>query len=152
MAVKGFCHVAIGVTDLDRSKEFYRDVVGLKVAMEAEERGRENTVHRNAVFLRWDDDVRPGFIVLDFQLNRPPRGKAAEMFDVGFHHIAFSVDDCEATVNRAVRFGSEVWSTPKQFNGPDFGVPAPHRDPVVISAIVTDPDGNHVQFDQWLTD
>ena len=35
--MRGVSHVAIGVSDMDRALKFYRDVLGLKVALDAQE-------------------------------------------------------------------------------------------------------------------
>ena len=150
MGVAGFSHVAIGVTDPDRSLAFYRDVVGLTLCMDTEEKGEgPPPVHRRAIYFRWKPESIEGFIVLDHHFNHPPKSQASEMFEVGFHHIAFAVDDVEVIHKRALQSGTEVIRSPIAREGFYWGMPGDDK-PAVITLLIKDPDGNIVQFDQWI--
>ena len=55
MAVRGFSHVAVGVTDMETSLGFYRDLLGLTVTLDVEEGafgGPQDAYRRRAVYLR----------------------------------------------------------------------------------------------------
>jgi catechol 2,3-dioxygenase-like lactoylglutathione lyase family enzyme len=59
--MRGISHVAIGVSDMERSLRFYRDLLGLTVTLDKEEpvRGSERLFadpaqnRRRAVYLKW---------------------------------------------------------------------------------------------------
>jgi catechol 2,3-dioxygenase-like lactoylglutathione lyase family enzyme len=151
MAITGFSHAAIGVTDPERSIKFYRDVLGLTLVMDTEERGDgPPPVHRRAIYFRWDPSSIAGFIVLDYHFTRPPHGKPLNMFDVGTHHISFAIDDVHALYARAKRFGCEILGEPRTRSGVLWGMPG-DTEPAVMTLIIKDPDGNLLQFDEWIT-
>jgi catechol 2,3-dioxygenase-like lactoylglutathione lyase family enzyme len=150
MSISGFSHVAIGIRDAERSIPFYRDVLGLTVSLDVEERGERTPFHRRAVYLRWDRSPDDRFIVLDQHLDRPPKGEAKALFEVGVHHFAFAVSNIEAIVARAEAAG--VWVSPGRINtysGLAYGVAGDDK-PAVRTAILKDPDGNIIQLDEWL--
>src|SRR5713226_5845744 len=96
--MKGISHIAIGVSDMERSIPFYCDLLGLEVMLDAEEkvgRGR-----RRAVYMRWAHGAGGGFLVLSQTLDREPSGKPLRLDQVGLHHFAFSVDDLRSRVNK----------------------------------------------------
>src|SRR5208282_1443773 len=51
LAMKGISHVAIGVSDMVRSLPFYRDLLGLEVMLDTEEKIGSGS--RHAVYMRW---------------------------------------------------------------------------------------------------
>ena len=61
MAVHGVSHIAIGVSDLDRSVDFYRDVVGMPVVVKEVESFAQGAgmwqmgASRRAAYVRWRD-------------------------------------------------------------------------------------------------
>ena len=72
MSITAFSHVAIGVRDMEVALPFWRDVVGLRVSLDTIEEMPQGdgkpTAQRRAVYMRWDDDPRSSFVVLDQQL------------------------------------------------------------------------------------
>ena len=98
--MRGVSHVAIGVSDMDRSLHFYRDLLGLRVTLDTEENiGKLPALFsdptkgkRRAAYLRWNEDPDAGFIVLSAPL-RPPSGAAIKLDQVGIHHFSFWVTD-----------------------------------------------------------
>ncbi len=148
----GISHVAVGVSDMDRSLAFYRDLLGLRVTLDSTERiesrsGKGN--RRRAVYLRAGDGPHDFFIVLDQQLDREPFGTPPRLFQLGTHHFSFWIDDLEDKVVAAQRGGYEVVviptrSNPAAYGEPDDAVP-------VLTTILKDPDGNLIQLDQRLT-
>jgi catechol 2,3-dioxygenase-like lactoylglutathione lyase family enzyme len=153
MAVQGLSHVAIGVRDMDASLAFYRDIVGLDVALDIVENGAEVAAfHRRAVYLRWGNDgPAASFIVLDQNLDGPAPGKPAELFQHGVHHYAFWVDDLEAILDRAKVNGVKSLGGPFMVPGKPYGYSdADDVKPMVKTGLIYDPDGNVVQLDQWI--
>lgn len=151
----GISHVAVGVSDMDRSLAFYRDLLGLRVTLDTTERiesrsGKGN--RRRAVYLRAGGEgggsPHDFFIVLDQQLDREPFGTPPRLFQLGTHHFSFWIDDVEDRAVAAQKAGYEVMvvptrSTPAAYGEADDAVP-------VMTTILKDPDGNLVQLDQRL--
>lgn len=92
--MQGVSHVAIGVSDMDRSLPFYRDVLGLTVTREAEENvgGLPALCHdvqkgkRRAAYLRWEDGPESAFIVLSAPAG-PASGEPIKLDQVGIHLV-----------------------------------------------------------------
>ncbi|SNQ45273.1 putative Glyoxalase/bleomycin resistance protein/dioxygenase [Frankia canadensis] len=146
----GISHVAIGVTDMEASLRFYRDVLGMTLTVDrTEANGGERPKNRRACYLRWDD--RPGatYVVLDQRIEPAPQGQAAELFDVGVHHLSFRTPDLPALVEAVKTAGFDVWFSGSIHDGPANAEPAEGHE--VMTAMVLDPDRNVIQFDQWLT-
>ena len=101
--MKSISHIAIGVTDMDRSLPFYRDVLGMKVTLDALE-GRDPEPgadpppsgglnrgpgrQRRAVYLRWEEGPESTFIVLSAP--SVADGPVPLRLDqLGHHHFGF---------------------------------------------------------------
>ena len=111
-------HVALRVTDLDRSIAFYRDVMGFKPV------GRREIAdgHITQVVFRVGEDVlvlfyNPNFqkadVELDFdsrQISAYVSGKAERKWSGGMDHVAFSMDEEEyhAVIERVKKHGYKV--------------------------------------------
>src|SRR6476469_3290877 len=123
MSISTFSHVAIGVRDMDVALPFWRDVVGLRVSLDTiEEMPQGNgkpAAQRRAVYMRWDDDPRSSFVVLDQQLATETAGEAAGL---------------PIVLNGSVGADSVWWGEPPG--------------DTIRSIIVQDPEGGYVQFDQ----
>ena len=150
MTISTFSHVAIGVRDMEVALPFWRDVVGLDVSLDTVEempRGDGNPpARRRAVYMRWDDDPRSSFVVLDQQLDFDTPGEPARIFQMGLHHYGFWVDDVDPILARV-----EAADVPVLLNG-SVGADSvwwgePPGD-TIRSIIVQDPEGGYVQFDQ----
>jgi catechol 2,3-dioxygenase-like lactoylglutathione lyase family enzyme len=151
MTVRALSHVAIGVRDMDRALEFYRDVVGLPVASdrieEFAQRAGQPSAQRRAVYLRWGDGEHSSYVVLDQHLTNETVGDATALFDAGIHHFAFWVDDLDETLDRARAAGFGVVLGGGGAVGSEWlGEPPGGR--AVRSAMLRDPEGNHVQLDE----
>ncbi len=84
--IKGMDHVAIVVSDMDRSIKFYSEILGLKIHSDGRKEGGEKksflgTKSETLVALTEDEN----------------RGKDRTGFVEGVAHIAFKVDDVERT-------------------------------------------------------
>lgn len=154
MSINTFSHVAIGVRDMEVALPFWRDVVGLHVSLDTVEempRGDGNPpARRRAVYMRWDEDPRSSFVVLDQQLDFDTPGEPARIFQMGLHHYGFWVDDVDPILARV-----EAAEVPVLLNG-SVGADSvwwgePPGD-TIRSIIVQDPEGGYVQFDQRVRD
>lgn len=152
MGVRAVSHLAIGVRDMERSLVFWRDALGLEVAVDQIESfggsDRFPARERRGVYLRWPSGGEPGdasFVVLDEQRSVDPSGSPAELFDVGLHHVGFWVDDLDEIADRLRAAGFDPMLGPAESDTRDYGE-APGG--VVRTLFVRDPDGTIVQFDQ----
>ncbi|MEE8312745.1 MAG: VOC family protein [Myxococcota bacterium] len=149
MAIRGISHVAIGVTDMERSLRFYRDVIGLRVKADLIEElpalGGSEPSKRRGVYMGWSEGPHESFVVLDQQLSVEPFGSPSQLFSVGTHHFSFWVDDIDDVVQRASDAGFEVVMPPAIGDTKAYGEPPGGQ---VKSAFLRDPDSNNVQLDQ----
>ena len=155
MTVKTYSHLAVGVHDMDRALAFYRDVVGLEVVCDEVETfgadaGEFDAVHRRGVYLRWESDPRSPFLVLDELIGVDRASPTKRLFqDAGVHHFGFWVDDVDEMVERSRAAGAPVFLEPRDSDTHGYGE-APGG--TIRTAIVADPDGNAVQFDQRVSE
>lgn len=80
MGIKRIGHVALSVADQERSRAFYRDVLGLLVSEEDPEHG--------GVFLTAGES----FHTLDVFPNPDPNAPRPQRHQIGLFHIAFQVE------------------------------------------------------------
>jgi len=151
MSVRALSHVAIGVRDMDRALEFYRDAVGLSVTSDRVEEfaqaAGQPPAERRAVYLRWGQGPHSSYVVLDQHLTKETQGVATPLFDAGIHHFAFWVDDLDAALERARDAGFDVVLGGGRAVGSEWLGEPPGGRPV-RSAMLRDPEGNHVQLDE----
>jgi len=151
MGVRAISHIAIGVTDMEQSIGFYRDVVGLRVRQDQVERVRgtaaDDPHERRVAHLCYGEGPHEASVVLDQQLTMQPFGEAARLYQTGVHHFAFWVDDLDDAVERAGARKIEVAFGPAETGTETYGEPAGGQ---IRTVIVYDPDGNLVQLDQRL--
>lgn len=97
VAVTGYSHVRLTVTDLERSRRFYDDVFGFPVAYELPPDADEQT--RAAMWFLFGGVI---YALPDGQLLalRPvaPAGDAFDCDRVGLDHLSLTVADVEAAV------------------------------------------------------
>lgn len=100
VAVTGYAHVRITVTDIARSRRFYDDVFGFPVAFEVPEGADDATQQALGFLFGGVIYALPGGQLLGLR----PVAKAGDAFDtdrVGLDHLSFSVgtpDDLHAAV------------------------------------------------------
>jgi glyoxylase I family protein len=98
VAVTGYSHVRLTVTDLARSRRFYDEVFGWPVAYELPEGADEAT--RKQLWFLFGGVIYalPGGQLLGL---RPvaPEGDAFDTERVGLDHLALAVDDLDAAVS-----------------------------------------------------
>src|SRR6266545_3829665 len=117
-------HVGIYVKDLERSRKFYTDVVGLKVSDE---------LPGKAVFMRCGHDHHDTVL---FQL--PPEKSARTQSDrTELQQISYEVDRLDDLQQKA----AELQAQGVQVVGPEQKGPGMDK-----TIEFTDPDGNRIQF------
>ena len=152
MKIRATSHIAIGVSNMERSLPFYRDLLGLRVTLDDPNEnpgGMIQTVTgaerpgRHGVYLRWEDGPDATFVVLSE--NRPTSGEAINLTQVGIHHVAFWVDDLEETYERLKAAGVPIVLAPTVFDTVAYGEPPGGK---VKTMLFKDPDGIVLQLDQ----
>lgn len=151
--MRAISHVAIGVSDMQRSLPFYRDLLGLKVSLDTEETikfssksGEPAEVKRHAIYMRWEDGPHATFIVLS-QNHPVSTGHPLRLNEVGIHHFSFWVDNLRERVEKLKAAGVAFVVEPSESAGEAYGEPHERR---VLTTIFKDPDDTLIQFDQRL--
>lgn len=119
--IKGIEHAALSVSDLDRSMEFYRDVMGLEVIRVLEcdvESPLGKVVGLNPCKARIAH-LQRGEVMLELFEYQNPRGeeikKSRTQADHGYIHIGFTSTDTRADYERLRSHGVEFISEPVEF-------------------------------------
>jgi catechol 2,3-dioxygenase-like lactoylglutathione lyase family enzyme len=132
-----FCHLVVGVTDMDRALAFYRDVLGMEVIFETLISGEpfDAVLHaKRKQEGRVVGGLLGGLMVELLSLGaRPAEDKPARRGITGIHNVSLSVTDLNDTHRRIS----------------DAGYP-PDQEPFEIGGVrmffVKDPDGTPVEF------
>ena len=145
MKIRNTSHIAIGVSNMEQSLTFYRDILGLRVSLDdpLENPGGALPKPRHGVYLRWDEGPDATFIVLSE--NQPVSGGALSLNQVGIHHFAFWVDDLEATFEKVRAAGVPIVMPPTIFDSVAYGEEPGGQ---VLTTLFKDPDGIVLQLDQ----
>ena len=138
--MKAVRHTGIVVTDMARSLEFYRDLLGLTLALDFEERGEYidtlsnvSGIRLRMVKLRADDG---GLVELLHYISHPmSRAKDNKLCEIGPTHMAFTVDSIDETYARLSGAGVKFNSTP---------IVSP--DGKAKLAFCQDPDGTYLEL------
>ena len=108
-----FNHVGHCVTDLERSRRFYEEVLGFESVREMEVPDRpadrllriEPPLGMTALYLRRDGLVLE---LMRFDRSGNPPARTRVVNEPGLTHLSFSVDDIDATARRAVELGGAI--------------------------------------------
>lgn len=150
--MRAFSHVAIGVSDMERSLPFYRDLLGLRVTLDTVENigGFAALFHspargqRRAVYLRWEDGPHASFVVLSAPIGAPS-GTPIKLDQVGIHHFSFWVTELRTRVGRLRAAGVPILVPPTESDTLAYGEAPGGK---VLTALFQDPDGIILQFDE----
>jgi catechol 2,3-dioxygenase-like lactoylglutathione lyase family enzyme len=121
MTIKNIRHTGIVVTDMEKSLQFYRDLMGLKPVIDFTEKGEfidtiSNTkgIDLRMVKLMTEDG---GMIELLHYASYPqPERGENKLYETGPTHVAFTVDDVDKTyadwIAKGVKCNSEPVVSP----------------------------------------
>jgi catechol 2,3-dioxygenase-like lactoylglutathione lyase family enzyme len=154
-SMRGVSHVAIGVSDMDKSLPFYRDLLGLRVTLDTMENvgGLPSLFRdpqkgkRRAVYMRWEDGPEASFIVLSAPVG-PSSGEPIKLDQVGIHHFAFWVKDLRTKVEKLKAAGVPILVPPLESDTVAYGEEPGGK---VLTCLFQDPDGIILQFDERMS-
>jgi lactoylglutathione lyase len=124
--IKGFHHFAVKTTDIERSAQFYRDVLGMREKMR----------------LSFDDGsylimLALGETSVELFGGAKPKDPNEDRGEVGYVHLALTVDDVDAEYERIKGLGYSFYIEPKTFKS-------------LRVAFFRDPDGIPIELLQEL--
>ena len=94
--IKGIHHIAIIVSDYERSKKFYTEILELKIVSENFRKERNS--------YKLDLSVNGEYKIELFSFPSPPP-RVSQPEATGLRHLAFSVNDLESAIERLNKFG-----------------------------------------------
>jgi catechol 2,3-dioxygenase-like lactoylglutathione lyase family enzyme len=133
-----FCHLVVGVTDMDRALAFYRDTLGMQVVFESLISGEPFDAVLHATRKqegRVVGGLLGGLMVELLSLGKPDTAKPARRGITGIHNVSLSVTDLDDTHRRISAAGYPPDQEPFEIGG-------------VRMFFVKDPDGTAVEFIQ----
>jgi catechol 2,3-dioxygenase-like lactoylglutathione lyase family enzyme len=143
MIVRTLDHIAVTVSDLDRSLAFYRDQLGLRVVEQhrLEGEGIETMAAKPGTIMqvvRLQAPESPN-VLIDLQQYLAPPGRQSDskLGDVANAHFCFGVANLDQTCRDFAARGVEFYSKPVTFDL-DFGK--------VHVVFLRDPDGFVLEF------
>lgn len=131
-----FCHLVVGVTDMDRALAFYRDVLGMEVVFETLISGEpfDAALHSNRKQEgRVIGGLLGGLMVELLSIGANPPEQKQRRGITGIHNVSLSVTDLDDTHRRVIAAGYTPDQAPFEIGG-------------VRMFFVKDPDGTPVEF------
>jgi catechol 2,3-dioxygenase-like lactoylglutathione lyase family enzyme len=132
-----FCHLVVGVTDMDRALAFYRDLLGMGIVFDSLISGEPFDAALHATRKqegRVVGGLLGGLMVELLSLGtKPTADKPARRGIVGIQNVALSVTDLDGTHRRIIDAGYTPDQAPFEIGG-------------VRMFFVKDPDGTPVEF------
>ena len=121
-------HTMLRVGNLEQSKEFYCDVLGMKLLRQKDYPGGEFTL----AFVGYGEEKDHTVIELTYNWG-------TDSYDIGdgYGHIALGVDDIYGTCNKIKSLGGKVSREP-----------GPMKHGTTVIAFVEDPDGYKIELIQ----
>ena len=148
MPAQGISHIAFCVRNVDRSLEFYRDLLGFRVfndRIQDTATGGLPQVYKNKHATRrqvnlsfGEGDVTPRLVITEHP-GDPPDGEAIKLDQVGISHMSFTVPNVAQLTQELLAKGVRTSGPPDAFKD-DSGN--------VRTVFFLDPDGILVQFDE----
>ena len=121
--IQQIMHVGLTVSDIEKSIEFYRDVLGLKyigmLTMEGKETdvlfGKPNSKAKVAYLNGSDDVMAPPVELIQFTNQEISKDKA-DLFKTSISEICFAVQDLDKVYKHLIDNGVECISAPQPFD------------------------------------
>ena len=152
MKVKGVSHIAICVADLEKSLEFYRDILGLTVKLHttqemarrpgavSAEMYQQARKARTVANIWFDEPDSPQpFLVLTSHPGDQIGGDPIKLDQRGISHISFEVENVQDYAQELLAKGVSLAGTLEDFTDAAGNI---------RTILVYDPDGILVQFDE----
>ncbi len=148
MEATGISHIAFCVSDIEKSLEFYRDILGMTVIFDqvqdttsgglpsVYEHSRQT---RRTVHLTIGEGSNAPHLVMTTHPGDDADGSPIKLDQVGISHYSFSVRDTKALVAELVARGVELAGPLENWTDAEGNI---------SSFYVKDPDGILVQFDR----
>ncbi|WP_280258800.1 VOC family protein [Nocardia wallacei] len=136
LATSGIHHVRLTVTDIERSRAFYRDVLGFEVAAESAGSPDDPQVRTDPYQLYGGCVFQAHGLLLGLRPVAPP----TDRFDserVGLDHLSFSVVSKDELFAAATRLAAAGIEHGEVTDMPQFGI-------AILS--FDDPDGIHLEL------
>ena len=99
--MKNIRHMGLVVSDMEKALYFYRDLLGLKIQGTTNEEGNfinqllnKEDIKLKTVKLSTDDNTTR-IELLEFSNPKSNQNKKIELFNTGFTHVAFTVDNLD---------------------------------------------------------
>jgi catechol 2,3-dioxygenase-like lactoylglutathione lyase family enzyme len=135
-----YSHLAVSVADLERSREFYTQVLGFETGPVYRSAGRRvaglmesSATSFTGVFLRLGDVLVE---LLEYDPSRAPARSPRRADEHGYAHVSLVVDDVEAVLAAASAHGGTVRTRFEHT----------FADGRTAIAFLTDPDGNRIEL------
>jgi glyoxylase I family protein len=96
MSILGVHHIAIICSDFQKSRQFYCDVLGLKIIREVYREQRKS--------YKLDLSLNDHYIIELFSFPDPP-SRVSQPEACGLRHLAFAVDNLESEISRISAMG-----------------------------------------------
>ena len=148
MPASAMSHVAVCVSDMERSLAFYRDLLGFSVVSDKVQDTttgglphvyKNRHARRRVVHLSYDvGDVEPHIVITEHP-GDPPDGEPIKLDQIGISHVSFTVSDVADLTRRLLASGVRSCGPPDAFKDASGHV---------STAFFLDPDGILVQFDE----
>lgn len=131
-----FCHLVVGVTDMDRALTFYRGVLGMEIVFETLISGEpfDAALHSNRKQEgRVVGGLLGGLMIELLSIGTDPPEQKQRRGITGIHNVSLSVTDLDDTHRRIIDAGYTPDQAPFEIGG-------------VRMFFVKDPDGTPVEF------
>lgn len=126
--LKEVMHIGITVSNIDKSIEFYRDILGLsfkgEILMEGKETdilfGRKNSKARVAYLNGSGEIIAPPVELIQFT-DVDTENKERSLYRTSISEICFRVEDIDKVYKKLIEKGIECISEPQYFDFTEYG-------------------------------
>ena len=149
--IKEIIHVGLTVSDLNRSIEFYRDILGLEFKGQMTMEGKESDLlfgHENSkatvCYLNGSEKLNcPPIELIHFE-NLPVEHQDTDLFRTSASEICFAVEDIYSVYKELKEKGVKFISEPQEFDFSESGYGKS------IAVYFKDPDGIILELTEYL--